>query len=402
MTTLEAKFEALETALATQHTEIMNALDTIAMALGAPPPGPTTTLADIATMLSSLNDSLSGILSANATYYASNLEVLGLINTNVDTMLNNNSLNTQKLISAIYATYCACSTTAPLLPTPLDTTPTSLADQDKCKRIQFYISLFGRWLDKIANYGNSASFITGDVIGTLLGLAAADAGLVATGAEVGAAAGPPGVVIGAVVGLIIGAIYTLGGSVLIDYASQFNAPTLKAALLAAMFAATNADEGNSAFHSVIDANFSAIPAGIINALWWASWSNDVYATTPTVDDSAFDGTICVPTSDCQTLTSTQTTFGSDGTGEAIIWPSPIDASDHTPANYYTQFNMWATTNLIGWSFTPAASVLLVENWAFSGITVPAGVTHTFGNTDHAIIYNFPSTTPFSIELCQPS
>src|SRR6266568_2611452 len=99
MSTLEDKFTALELQMTTQQTAVINALDSILTALGAPPPGPTTTLADIATMLSSLNDSLNGIIDYNNTYYAASLDVLGLINTNLDTMLNNNSLKAQRLLT---------------------------------------------------------------------------------------------------------------------------------------------------------------------------------------------------------------------------------------------------------------------------------------------------------------
>lgn len=293
MSDLTEKFDALEAQLASQHTVISNDLTAILAALGAPPPGDITTLDDIAAQLTGISNQLASIASANGTFYTALLDVTGLISTNLETLSNNNSLNSSRLLQAIYATACQCPTPIDLLTPPIDVTPTSLADEAKCRRIQFYLSLFGNWLTKIANYGAAAGFVTGESIYQLLAIVAANAGIVATGAEVGAAAGPPGMVVGAVVGLIILAISTFGGAVLNDYAAQFNAPTMQSALLTALFAATNADEGYTAFKSTILANMDDIPAQIIYTLWWTAWSNDIYSGSPVVDDSAFDGSICV-------------------------------------------------------------------------------------------------------------
>jgi len=106
--------------------------------------------------------------------------------------------------------------------------------------------------------------------------------------------GIPGAVIGAILGLIVGAVYLVGGSQLVNWANDFSSPIVQADLLAALYAATNADEGQTAFQVTVGDHFDVIPAGIINALWWTAWSNDLYSDTPVVDDSAFDGTICAP------------------------------------------------------------------------------------------------------------
>lgn len=55
MTNLEQKFNDLETKLLNQHTSIANKLDAILVALGAPPPTSTTTLADIAFILNAIH-----------------------------------------------------------------------------------------------------------------------------------------------------------------------------------------------------------------------------------------------------------------------------------------------------------------------------------------------------------
>lgn len=287
---LHAKFGALETQIAADHTELMAALNSIGYALGAPPTAPTVTLADVVEALN-----ISNLLLATANTNTAGIRTdLSSVNQLLDTMNNNASTNTQALIKALYATFCGCTTTAPLLPPPLDVTPTTIIDDAKCRRIQFYLSVFSNWLGKIANYAGATGFVTGDAIGTLLGLAATEAAITATGAEVGVVGGPPGVIIGAIVGLITGAIFIFGSAVVSDYATQFINPTLQHSLLLALYAATNADEGQAAFESVIADNFATVPGAIINALWWTAWSNDIYSGVPIVDDSAFDGSLCAP------------------------------------------------------------------------------------------------------------
>lgn len=406
--TLEQKFESLETQLTTQHGEVIEALNSILTALGAPPPGPTTTLEDIGTLLGTVNTNLLAVQSDNAAFYAAALEVFGLINTNTDTIITNNSLNAQRLLQAIYSTACQCPTPTDLIAPPTDVTPTSLVDEEKCKRIQFYLSVFGNWLTKIANYGSAAGFVTGDTLGTLLGLAASEAGIVATGAEVGAAAGPPGVVIGAVVGLIMGAIFIFGGSILVDYANQFNSPTMQHALLEAMFAATNADEGYTAFKTTILAHMDAVPAQIIYTLWWSAWSNDVYSGVPTVDDSAFDGSICVPRlidiTTCTTYTAESITT-SGHTYYAVIVP-PI----------YSPNPIYIEGDYFGWTFEeltghPPNGVIIYyltgsgdPHVAFT--LTPGGggnglAAHTLAIAIFTADYD-SNAYPFTIEICPPA
>lgn len=320
MSDLASKFSELESQLATQHTEIGLKIDALLEALGVPPPTATTTLTDISVQLGSLNDSLEQIITDNTAYYASSLDLLGLLNTSLDTIINNNSLNAQRTIAAIYATFCECGSESPLLGPPLDVTPSIVVDEAKCRRIQFYLSVFGNWLDQIANYGASGATITGGTLSALLSIVIADAGIVATGVEVGAAGGIPGIVVGAVVGIIAAAVFTLGGSILKDYANQFNDPTLRDNMVMAMYAAANADEGYSAFKTTLLAGMDTIPAEIIYTLWWSAWSNDVYSNSPTVDDSAFDGSICAPPieGECPTYTAVDV-----GTHWMIHW-SPGD------------------------------------------------------------------------------
>lgn len=387
MSDLTGKFGGIEAQLEAQHTEMMEALNTIAFALGAPPTIPTTSLADIHTQVEAIIDGLALLYDANITFHASLLTGVGQINTNTDTLINNSSLNAQRTIAAIYATFCACATDTPLLAPPIDITPTELVDEDKCRRIQFYLSLFGNWLNKIANYGASGAAITSGTISTLLAIAAADVGLIATGAEVGALAGPPGIIAGAAVGLIAIIVYTLGGSVLIDYANQFNDATLRDNMVQAMYAATNADEGYTAFKTTLLATMDTIPAEVIYTLWWTAWSNDVYSGSPVVDDSAFDGGICAPSDECVTLQSSfQAAYG----GQEVIaipmsyqgWYWQIDAPgriDLYGGGGHTVLTGTENGQLLGIGHTDANSGTPDETYQFWGYP--------------------PSTYSFTIELC---
>lgn len=392
MSDLSAKFTSLESQLATQHTEITDDLEAILTALGAPPPGDLITLEDISGQLATISTDIAAIKTANDTFYSALADSFALLNTNIETILNNNSANTQALISAIYSTSCACPVPSAVLPLPIDVTPTSLEDEAKCRRIQFYLSVFGNWLTKIANYGSAAGFITGDTLGALLGLAVAEAGIVATGAEVGAAAGPPGLVVGAVIGLISGAIFTLGGSVLIDYANQFNDPVLRNDMVMAMFAATNADEGYTAFKTTLLANMSTIPAEIIYTLWWTAWSNDVYSGSPVVDDSAFDGSICAPPLEgCFTL-STELVTANIGTGDettvgAIVWPDEFSPTNIAP-------NSGRTWSEATFTQIPLGTQLTIRQTTESGHEV---TVHQCELDTTITFIGFAITTPLSYE-----
>jgi hypothetical protein len=390
--TLATKFTGLESQLTTQQTAVIDALNAILTALGAPPETAVATLADTNLILTDINNNLIGMRGENVDFYAALLDSVGLINANTDTIITNNSLNAQKLIAALYATFCDCVTDTPLLPLPLDVTPTEVVDEAKCRRIQFYLSVFGNWLDKIANYGASGAAITGGTLATLLSVAAADAGIIATGAEVGAVAGPPGIVIGAVVGLITIAVYTLGGSVLIDYANQFNDATLRDNMVLAMYDATNADEGYTAFKSTLLASMDAIPAEIIYTLWWSAWSNDVYSGIPEVDDSAFDGSICAPEPSCYTFNSS--TVESDyGTATAVVDTSPLPSENQ---GHYAAGKIF-TGDFYGWTITPHDANMYLLTSASGNVLLTAPITIT----DHTT-WIFPNgVAAFEFEICHP-
>lgn len=336
MSDLTGKFTGFEGQIAANHIEIMAALNSLIEGIGGVPTTPSATLTDVITALTTINSNIVGMRSANALYYSQALGLLEAINTNTDTLINNNSLNAQRLLAAIYATFCECDTTNPILAPPLDVTPTELTDDPKCRRIQFYLAVFSTWLTSIANYGSTGASITGGVLESLLVAAGAAFGMTATGAEIGAAGGLPGVVVGAVIGAIVAAIYAFGGAALVDYAGQFASPVVQADLLAALYDADNAEEGQAAFQSVVSDAFPYLISSIIIFLWYAAWSNDLYSGTPAVDDSMFDGTICAPPAGEVVLT--------ESCGDLInqVWPGTWDSGDRNGATY-THFILGAAS-----------------------------------------------------------
>ena len=157
MTDLSDKFSDLQSLLTTQHTETTAQLNDVLQALGAPPTSPTTTLDDLLAAIQQTNNLLSSIYNT-----------VSLISTNLETFSNNSSLNAQQLLTAIINTACACDTTAPFTPLPLDTTPFTPEEQAKCRRVQFFIDMYLTWNNHLSIYLNSGAMFTQDVPGRLL------------------------------------------------------------------------------------------------------------------------------------------------------------------------------------------------------------------------------------------
>jgi hypothetical protein len=286
MPDLEHKFEALESQLSTQHTAIGNALNSILAALGAPPPTATTTLADISTQLSALNDTLAGIISDNRDFYASNLDVLGLINTNLDTMLNNNSLNTQRLLIAIAANDpCKVCDVVPLLPPPLDVTPQTV-DQDHCKRMQALIYSLERLtvkLDALSSFGVGFS---PTVIRDAFSEVITELGVV--GELEYPSLGEVAQIAGAAAAYVVSNIFS-------SNSLPANFLSIKDQLLVVLYDTNSASAGQSAYRSFLDG--SGLPSAVVQlfkAMAYTSLFNLYYDSSNTLDLSGYDGTICAP------------------------------------------------------------------------------------------------------------
>ena len=398
MSDLTGKFGSFEDQIASNHTEIMNALDTIATALGAPPSGPTTTLDDVVTALTETNTILSGIRSDM------NDQLTAIFNT-VDTINNNAALNAQRTLAALAQLYCPCDATAPFLPPPLDTTPTSAEGQAKCRRVQFFTDLFITYITRIANYVNSGAAISGRALNDALQGVLGGQGI-STG-ELATAAIPESVT--------STAVDQLANQIIVDGRANvryglLGITTLEVtrAIQLALYGATNAADGKIA----ADAAFATALTGnkyyeIFQTLFYSAWANDTYSDVPVVDDSIYDGTICVTTlpeiTECTTYSSTRIT--ADGHEfEAIILPPTSEFYDWAIAGDYQGWTLQIKTG------TEGRGVRLV--WLDSGGTLHLVPTQAPGAdasslTDHTsgigiITSDFDGNAfPFTFQICPP-
>lgn len=408
---LTTKFSGFETLVTDNHTELIALLNSIAETIGAPPVGPTTTLSDVVAAITAGNAILTGIRSDQAAQAAALQASVDALYANSELIIVNSATNTKELLQAIYATFCDCTTATAIEQPPLIVSPTPLADDEKCRRVQFYISVFTTWLTKIANYTATGASLTAGVLDSLLGLAAAEAGIVATGAEVGTVGGVPGIVIASAIAAISGAVYLLGSAYLNDILADFQSPIFQNALLTAMYAADNASEGQAAFEATMGPYFDAIPGGILSALWWSQWSNDMYSDTPVVDTSAFDGSICIPPTPGECVSWPPATMDTVITSHGDrIRPSgemydltPADVGDGTMSGFLGDWNGWTYTmtgkGMQSFYAESGGALVFIDN-TDPGTTLTYAGTIPAGTAPYIILFQ-SYIEEFTLELCPP-
>jgi hypothetical protein len=398
MSDLTGKFTTLEAQLSSQHTEVINGLNSILAALGAPPSGPVTTLDDVITAIGQTNSLLTAIHTDMNSY------LLGIFNT-LDTMNNNASLNAQRLFTFLLQTTCPCDTTVPLLPPDLSTTPISATDAAKCQRIQYFIDLFRSWVITTAVFIGDNGSISSYEINVLLASTLADVSIT-TGQLYG---GMPTTTRDGIISLITQAIATLGASAV--NGGLFDAINDTANLNAmrqALYGADNASAGRTALIDALEPLISEPFFGIIVSMFYSAWPNDIYSDVPAVDASGYDGTICAPASECITLDSSGISFtppGEPPTQQGIIWPSSFETAANTAP---------------GQSFVASANVFLIGNWAGGTLVTDTTATTVYvimgGDTPNnalvpGVTYTLPTTafvrissgntTPFTVTFCPP-
>jgi len=278
MSDLSDKFAALGTQLATQHDAMMDALNTIAYAISA-----------INTNLSAIDTHLGSFRSETATTLANIFDTL-------DTFNNNSSLNAQRILTLMLQTACPCDVTDPLLDLPIDTEPTELENSAKCQRIQYFLDLFGSWAITTAVYLDNHGSISSFQVKNLLDIALLDVGI--TDSELNHMS------ISTRDNLTV-LLNTSGSPSSINTAifNAINDTDFMSAMRQALYDADNASAGKSAADDVISANVSSY-ANIIAAMFYSSWLNVMYSTSPEVDASAYDGDVCAPPPPCTALIDT--------------------------------------------------------------------------------------------------
>jgi hypothetical protein len=337
MSDLTGKFGGFEDQITSNHAEIMNALDTIATALGAPPPGPTTTLDDVVTALTQTNTTLAGIRSDMNTK-------LDYIFNTIDAMNNNASLNAQRILALMLQTACPCDATIPLLPPDLGTTPIDATATAKCQRIQYFIDLFRTWVINVGQYVGSQGSISSFQINSLMQSQLADRSIT-TGQL---ATGMPTSTRDQIASLLSSAVGSVGASTvdseLFNAMITANLETLRQSL----YGTDNAVDGKDAFDAALNTiSMTDWARTILVAMFYSSWANDIYSDTPIVDASAYDGTICAP-ADCSEYTSALR-----GDNYAIVhWADAYSDTSHTAGNWNGySFRLVAISNIDSLSVT---------------------------------------------------
>jgi hypothetical protein len=367
---LEQKFDEFESQVATQHGELTEALNAILTALGAPPPGPTTTLEDVVTAIEATNTLLTAIHSDMNSY------LLSIFNT-LDTINNNASLNSQRILNTLLQTACPCDSTVPLLPPDLSTTPTDAANLAKCQRIQYFIDLFAGWVISIGVYVGEMGSISSFQIDNLLAIQIGDAGI-----STGQLSVPiPTSIRDSIVGQITSAV-SAGGAESVNeglFTAMTNPENLDG-MNQSLYAVNNATAGRASFDAMLDSlvGMNEPYLTMIRTMFYSAWLNDIYSDVPVVDASAYDGSVCAPDAiivGCWSPTEAQlvdvhvTNTLDDRTAtylNAIIWPSEWGTT-----NTYTGVNPGGDPiNIVG----DAAFVWLADVFGL-WVSMPSGTMY---------------------------
>ncbi len=384
MSDLTDKFEALGTQLATQHDAMMDALNTIAYAIGTM----NTSLAAIDTDLSSFRTENSGTLTD--------------IFDTLDTFNNNSSLNAQRILTLMLQTACPCDITDPLLPLPIDTTPTELENDARCQRIQYFLDLFGSWAITTGVYLDDHGSISSFQVKNLLDLTMLEVDI--TDSELNHMS------ISTRDNLTI-LLNTSGSPTSINTAifNAINDTDFMAAMRQALFDADNASDGKSAADDVISANVSS-HANIIAAMFYASWPNVMYSTAPEVDASAYDGDVCapdepellmaIPTTGCHSAQSVDTIQEGYGHLQAIEWShgqntSYVDAG----TTLVCDKNVFGLDDLYGlWATSVPDCHAYLDASGYPNVYIGATPYQIMVHTNNRYTFLGPDT-PFILTLC---
>jgi hypothetical protein len=384
MTDLSEKFAALGTQLATQHEAMMDALNTIAYAIGT------------------MNTNLSAIDTHLVSFHTETAEQLTDLFSTLDTFNNNSSLNAQRILTLMLQTACPCDITDPLLPLPVDTDPTELENDARCQRIQYFLDLFGSWAIITGVYLDSHGSISSFQVKNLLDIALLDVGI--TDSELNHMS------ISTRDNLTI-LLNTSGSTSSINTAifNAINDTDFMSAMRQALFDADNASDGKSAADDVISANVSSY-ANIIAAMFYASWPNVMYSTAPEVDASAYDGDLCapdepelvmvVPTTGCHSAQSIEAIMGDSSHLQIIEW-SPGTNSNYIDAGttQTSDHDVWGLDDLYGlWVTSVPDCHAFLDATGYPNFyvgTTPQQITvHT--NNRYAFLN---ASTPFILTIC---
>lgn len=389
MSDLQDKFTVLQAQLSGQHVEIGTALDSILVALGAPPSTPATNLTDIAELMAAQHTAL--------------LEVLGQVNTNLDTMINNNSLNAQRLLIAIAANDpCRDCATTPIAPPPLDVTPQTV-DQEHCKRMQALIYALRRFtvkLDVLSSFGLGFSpTVINDAISEVI-------------TELG--------VSGQLVYPSLGEVAQLAGAgaayIVSNIFSETSLPaeflSIEDSLLLVLYDTDNAADGQAAYRALLaGSTLDSKVQLLFSAMAYTSIFNLYYNRTIELDLSGYDGTICAPDTGCFNFSSSYIEVSKTGDPtfqdvprQSIIWGEGWTALDYDTYDFTFTAAVILQGDYHNWRVKTTSGVcrlVIYTSSTYFGVGITSS-DYTIGEATIAIYFDdYQINAAYAIEFCEP-
>lgn len=405
---LRDKFNDLKDLLAEQHGQTLAKLDEILEGLGVVP---TTTLADVVTAINALGDKVN----VGNTRLLSIDNTLHIMSINLETMLQNNSLNAQRILAALSlldpCRPCDLAVDVPIIgvnPTPIDIS--------HCLRMQFLLDMIRRLLVKLdslvrAGVEPSITIITRAIENVFQGIVNA-ADLV-----------PPSVpeLSYLIVGLITyAAAVFFGGQLPVQDAYDL----ISDELLALLYAADNAAAGREAYINYVDTapGLTNVQKQLIKGAAYVGLFNFVYDSQSLIDLSDYDETLCGGGGEiegCITIASETVSvvpaygyqyrqmaiFPTKNPQAYVEWP-PSSSTTDPPAVHFGNF----ANNIInrisgririvyGIAGTNIHSAVLDHNTQ-QWFAVPSWADYIMFD-DATGVENQPGTGAFTVEWCPP-
>lgn len=357
MSDLTAKFGGLETQLAEQQTAMLSALGDIA-------------------------------------------DVLGLINTALDTLNNNGATNTKYLLAAIGANNpCSPCPTPPLIIPPLGTAGSGI-DEDKCKRVQAFLAFMERAFTVLdvasaVGVGFNPVLIT-DAYNQVV-------------ASMSGGLGPDAISFPEAVQLVGDLISYVATNLLVGDTLVGLFVPLYDDLRDAMYLTSDAAGAQSAYNSVIGASSASSyeKPVLIDAAYAAAY-NYFFNPDSDPDLTGFDGTACVASlhdiTSCVELASIPQEYVGHITQAIIAPPSALPNVFYFAGDYFG----WGVEVIAG---DPARGVDIYRTTDGSNSVYTHGFGFGAGNyviSDHglafAIVAHDADTegTEFTVRICPPS
>ena len=349
-------------------------------------------MSDLSAKFTALEEQLLASAEVTDGYIDTVEEKLQLLFDTLDVLNVNNAANTRAILQALAALDpCACAGTPTLIVPPPITTPIE-ANTELCQRIQAFLHTIQEFMVVL---DVASAFSVGLNFSLILNSFNQVINDIESGEDLPIISYPEAVnLVGVMINYIAGNL--LVGS---DLTTYFSSVILD--LRDGMVTGTDAESMKALYDGVIDA--SDLPSYVKPVIKGAAY-NAVYSyyfdpgTSPNLD--GYDGGLC-GFSECIGIDSSVVHAVGSGTNfNAIIWPSPFNATNTNSGSTWDA-NVFCTDNLAGWTITATANVRIYELNGGTFNDLAANTLYTFNTTNRLIVYDAGNGTPFSAEICPP-